>query len=152
MDNTNSIVIHLDSRFATHYIENDANGNPLTTNYVYTLVEGLPVPDSKACEVSLYTATIPYSFYNVRAGINDTFTINLGTHSGGHDETFTIPAGNYTATALKEKFKVLQKAASDSVIASLDFDIVYERETLKYKFEMNTDYPTMNFIEIHNIL
>ena len=33
------IIIHLDSRFATSYLENDVNGRPLTTNFIYVMKE-----------------------------------------------------------------------------------------------------------------
>merc|ERR1711969_352254 len=53
--------------------------------------------------VSLLSATIPYSFYNIRAGVNDAMKFTVATLSGGSssDCSFTIDAGNYTATSLR---------------------------------------------------
>ena len=65
------IIIHLDSRFATTYLENDVNGRAKTTNFIYVMKEPLTVPDHMNLLISLHTATIPYSFYNVRSGVND---------------------------------------------------------------------------------
>ena len=152
MNDVTSIIIHLDSRFATNQIENDSAGYPLTTNYTYTLVEGLPIPDSKICEVSLYTATIPYSFYNVRAGINDTFEIRAAMLTNiEHTETFTIPSGNYSANALKSMFNTLQKAATNPTIQSMDFVITYYRETIKFDFDMITDVPNLEVLRVNFI-
>ena len=74
----NSLVIHLDSRFSNK-IETNSEGRLLTTNYTYTMIEGIPVPDSKMCEISLYNATIPYRFYNVRAGVNNIVSMSATT-------------------------------------------------------------------------
>jgi len=153
MNNVNSLIIHLDSRHATHYLENDSGGNPLTTNYTYTLVEGLPIPDSKMCEISLYTATIPFSFYNVRPNINDKFTIKIVLNNGDapnttHEETFTILAGNYSATALKNQFTTLQKLATNDNIKNLDFTITYQREYIKFNLAMNKDIGNLLSLEV----
>ena len=140
MNTVDSIIIHLDSRFKTTFIENDANGYPLTTNYTYTLVEGIPIPDNKICEVSLYTATIPYSFYNIRPGVNDTFTVTgLYFSSSRTSETFTIPPGNYSANGLRSVFATLQKAGQNALINVMDFIITYKRETMTFTFEMNKE-------------
>ena len=148
MNNPNSLVIHLDSRFATQYMENDANNLPLTTNYTYNLVEGISIPDTKVCEVSLYTATIPFSFYNVRTGVNDKFRIIYTTILEVFED-FTIPAGNYSANGLLNIFKTLQKAAADPILASFDFTIQYLRESLKFDFAMNTDVGTLTSLKIN---
>ena len=153
MNNVESIILHLDSRFATQYIETDSNGYPLTTNYTYTLVEGLAIPDSKVCEVSLYTATIPYSFYNIRPGVNDTFTIsatmsNVSDPTQQPRETFTIPAGNYSASALRSIFTTLQKAATNVTISTMDFGITYQRETLTFLFQMDTEIAHLAILSV----
>ena len=149
MNNVDSIIIHLDSRFKTTFIENDANGYPLTTNYTYTLVEGLPIPDNKICEVSLYTATIPYSFYNIRPGVNDTFTVRAYIFAQSHvDETFTIPPGNYSANGLRSIFTTLQKAGQTPQIADMDFAITYKRETMAFNFEMDKEITHLTGVSV----
>ena len=97
-----SVVIHLDSRFATRFLETDK-----TTNYIYDLTETIEVPDHEVCEVSLYTATIPYSFYNVRSGINNEvklFYYDVDT-TKNEEATIYLSEGNYSATALKAEFQ-----------------------------------------------
>jgi hypothetical protein len=128
----NSLVIHLDSRFGNK-IETNSQGRKLTTNYTYTLIEGIPIPDSKMCEISLYNATIPYSFYNVRARINNGFGITL---NGTEVAIFHFPEGNYTAVSLKNEFLKLQQASSVSQVKNLRLSIAYDRTTLKYTFRV----------------
>jgi hypothetical protein len=130
----NSLVIHLDSRFGNK-IETNSEGRLLTTNYTYTMVEGIPVPDSKMCEISLYNATIPYSFYNVRNGVNNQIGITATT-SVDNTAILFIPEGNYTAVSLKNELIKQQKASSSDVIKNLNLTISYDRTILKYSFSI----------------
>ena len=90
------VIIHLDSRFATQYLETDSNGKPKSTNFIYTLKEPMNVPDHMNLLVSLHTATIPYTFYNVRTGVND----RIAFKADGTPYEFILDAGNYSATGL----------------------------------------------------
>ena len=81
-DLNTSRVIHLDSKFGTTFLQSGTDGKRLTTNYIYNLVEPLLVPDNQKILVSLYSATIPYSFYNLRTGVNDRFYIAYSTDGG----------------------------------------------------------------------
>ena len=130
----NSLVIHLDSRYGNK-IETNSEGRKLTTNYTYTMIEGIPVPDSKMCEISLYNATIPYSFYNVRSGVNNQVGITVNTGSDNTSILF-IPEGNYTAVSLKNELIKQQKASSNIIVKSLGLTIAYDRTTLKFSFSV----------------
>eukprot|EP01051_Picozoa_sp_SAG22_P017987 SAG22_NODE_2909_length_2110_cov_3.407757_2_plen_159_part_00 len=55
--------------------------------------------------VSLLQASIPYSFYNIRAGSNDTLAITVVKDGATANYTITVPAGNYTVTSLAQKLK-----------------------------------------------
>ena len=97
-----SKMLYLDSADATVYLEKQTNTNsktfnqPLATNFLFTLKEKIIVPDHIDCLVSLHSATIPYSFYNVRAGINDRIPFEI-TFDNGDFITFrvTLDDGNY---------------------------------------------------------
>jgi len=120
------IVIHLDSRFATQYLETDENGRNKTTNYIYVMKEPILVPDHMNLLLSLHTATIPYSFYNVRSGVNNKIYYNMG----GVDYVLTLEAGNYSATGLASTLKNhIDSNGGTSTIG-------YSRETLKYTFNI----------------
>ena len=68
-----SKMLYLDSADADTYLSIQQNTNsqtylqPLSTNFLFTLREKVIVPEHLDCLVSLHSATIPYSFYNVRA-------------------------------------------------------------------------------------
>lgn len=120
------IIIHLDSRFATSYLETDSNGRVITTNFIYVMKEPITVPDHMNLLISLHTATIPYSFYNVRNGINDKIYYNMG----GVDYVLTLEAGNYSATGLASTLKNhIDSNGGTSTIS-------YSRESLKYTFNI----------------
>jgi hypothetical protein len=121
------IIIHLDSRFATQYLETDSNGRPLTTNFIYVMKEPLLVPDHMNLLVSLHTATIPYSFYNIRDGVNDKIYYNMD----GTDYIFTLNSGNYSATGLSSVLKTDIENNGGIVTIS------YSRETLKFSFNIS---------------
>ena len=157
-----SVVIHLDSRFATRFIETDK-----TTNYIYDLTETIEVPDHELCEVSLYTATIPYSFYNVRSGINNEVRLYYYDDDSSKHETATIflSEGNYSATALKAEFQSQVSALPNGthaedlpnydhpdgqhLIRSFIFNTTYTRETLKYTFTLTTTLPNAERVAIN---
>jgi len=120
------IIIHLDSRFATQYLETDENGRYKTTNYLYVMKEPILVPENMNLLVSLHTATIPYSFYNVRSGVNDKIYYNMG----GVDYILTLTSGNYSATGLASTLKTHIDTNGGTATIS------YSRETLKYTFNI----------------
>ena len=88
--------------------------------------EPLTVPDHMNLLISLHTATIPYSFYNVRSGVNDKIYYNMG----GVNYIFTLTSGNYSATGLASSLKT-DIENNGGVIT-----ISYSRETLKYTFNI----------------
>ena len=141
-----SVVLHLDSRFATKFLETG-----LSTNFIYDLVEPIEVPDHETCEVSLYTATIPYSFYNVRPGVNDQLKLKVGSEA---EKVITLTPGNYSATGLKAELQRLVSAVSNQThpkLRQVVFDTTYSRETLKYSFSasgsnMGNDTLSIDFM------
>ena len=129
------VIIHLDSRFATQYLETDALGKPKSTNFIYTLKEPMTIPDHMNLLVSLHTSTIPYTFYNVREGVNDT----IAFVADGTPYEFTLDKGNYSATGLASVIKTELDA-----ISGLTATIDYSRETLKFGFTL-TGITTFQF-------
>ena len=59
--------------------------------------------------LSLLQASIPYSFYNVRAGVNDAIDAMVKNFIGAPPEIFekalVFPPGNYTAISMAKQFK-----------------------------------------------
>ena len=121
------IIIYLDSRFATSYLETDSNGRPKTTNFIYVMKEPLLVPDHMNLLVSLHTATIPYSFYNVNVNVNDKIYYDIA----GSNKVLQLTAGNYSATGLASVVKAHIESFGATAI------ITYSRETLRYNFTIS---------------
>ena len=64
----------------------DANVRHVTdTHFTYVFNESIHVKQNEGVLVSLLQASIPYSFYNVRSGVNDTLVVRVQTGAG----TFT---------------------------------------------------------------
>ena len=145
-DLNTSRVIHLDSKFGTTFLQSGTDGKRLTTNYIYNLVEPLLVPDNQKILVSLYSATIPYSFYNLRTGVNDRFYIAYSTDGGTNytDLYFDLTGGNYNAYELITEFnsrvatagamkRVDNDVVDNTIQAQITFTWSYDRKRLKYQ-------------------
>ena len=114
------VVIHLDSR------KGQQLQTGLTTNFLYTLKEPLLVPDHMSLLLSLHTATIPYSFYNVRAGVNNI----IAFYVAGISQPLTLEDGNYSASTILNLMKNWLEAFGTITTANIS----YSRESLKFKF------------------
>jgi hypothetical protein len=145
-----SKVIHLDSKFGTTFLQTGTDGKRLTTNYIYNLTEPLVVPDNQKILISLYSATIPYSFYNLRTGVNDRFYISYKTDGDFIDCYFDLTGGNYNAFELIDEFverietngavKRLSDNSVDLTIGSTTtWTWAYDRKTLKYSVFYRVD-------------
>jgi len=87
---TETIQIFLNSKTANKYYDG------YTSNCEFSLPH-IVLPRSKTMYVSVQSASIPYSFYNVD-GFNDTLVYSVG---GGSNIVITIPQGNYNTTSLR---------------------------------------------------
>ena len=145
-----SVVIHLDSRYASNFLQKvtDSYGDSrdLTTNYIYNLREALTISDSMVCLVSLHSATIPYSFYNLRSGINDTLSVRVVYDSVTYNNDITFDQCNYNVsnllTELVSKVTSLQYDGANTIgnratiQKGTQFD--YDRKLLKFLFYYTT--------------
>ena len=70
------------------------------SEFTVVFEDTLTTRDDEGVLVSLLSATIPYSFYNIRAGVNDAVSFVEATLDGATSYTHavTLAAGNYTAT------------------------------------------------------
>lgn len=102
-------VVYLDSRDADTYFATKLNPDGSTKtlhSYIgFNLEEKIEVPSNMDIEVSLQSATIPYSFYNIRKDINDLinfeiYEIILGVPTNKGAASFVVPEGNYSALSL----------------------------------------------------
>ena len=141
-----SIVLYLDSRDATSYLatklETDNAGVSreinLNSYFQYVLTENIEVPLNQRALVSLQSATIPYSFYNIRTDVNDKLIYRITDETSGAviNSTLTLLNGNYTAYSLQNA--VLDFINDNQVIGSLEytFDMIYDSDKNKYLFSI----------------
>ena len=97
-----SKIIYLDSRDASTYLATNSDGFDMNSYFQYILNEQISIPDNMNVLISLNGATIPYSFYNIRQGVNDKIDFSITDNATGNvsSATLTIPAGNYSAISL----------------------------------------------------
>lgn len=143
--NTKSgIILYMDSRDASSYlaqkIENIGTVNEytadLTSYFQYVLTENIEVPLNQRALVSLNSATIPYSFYNIRTNINDTLIYTVSDTVGGNDtgkQTLTLESGNYTAYSLASAIES-QLNSHSNIGSSLYYTFAMDYDSDKNKF------------------
>lgn len=161
-----SIILYLDSRDATSYLatklETDSDGNDREVNlnsyFQYVLTENIEVPLNQRALVSLQSATIPYSFYNIRAGVNDTLiyeitdTVNDNSTGG---QTITLRSGNYTAYSLADEIKNVINNTPAVGGVEYDFGMLYDSDKNKYLYSItnktNSDQLRIDFFFANSI-
>jgi len=161
-----SIILYLDSRDATSYLatklETDSDGNDREVNlnsyFQYVLTENIEVPLNQRALVSLQSATIPYSFYNIRTGVNDTLIYSItdtanDNSTGG--KTITLKSGNYTAYSLAEQIKSDINETPTVGGVSYEFNMLYDSDKNKYLYSItnktNSNQLKMDFFFANSI-
>ena len=103
-------VIYINSLNATTFTEKNDFGDFMTTNFLFNLKEKLVVEHNQSALISLYNATIPHSFFNVRDGVNDRFPIKVvytDSKGGGpftDEHILQLDDGNYDSDQLIRQF------------------------------------------------
>jgi hypothetical protein len=154
-----SIILYLDSRDATSYLatklETDVDGNSREVNlnsyFQYVLTENIEVPLNQRALVSLQSATIPYSFYNIRTGVNDKLIYEIkdtvaGTTTG--ENTLTLLNGNYTAYSLADEIKTTINTSPTVGLITYDFGMDYDSDKNKYLYSI-TNKTNGNKLEVN---
>jgi hypothetical protein len=137
-----SRVLYINSRDATVFYNNNQS------DFVFTLQEPIVVPEHHSMLMSVYSAEIPYSFYNFRDGVNtrlDYAITPFGTPAtydanGFLDltvfgaQTLIIPEGNYNAVELADYLTT--HVFSAGPINPLE--VLYDPIRLKFSFRCIT--------------
>jgi len=128
-----SIILYLDSRDADSYLAQNSDGKDLYSYFIYILKENIEIPANQRALISLNSATIPYSFYNIRENINDKliYSISAGGESTNTQE-LEIPAGNYSVYSLADI--IATDINSHQVIGQLEYTFTMEYDTDKNKY------------------
>ena len=145
-----SILLYLDSRDADSYLaQND--GKDLFSYFQYILKENIEIPLNQRALVSLNSATIPYSFYNIRENINDKLIYKIEDLGSGNDtgtQELEIPAGNYSVYSLAEIITTDINSHQDSGNLEYTFTMDYDTDKNKYLYGATNDLVSSNVIRI----
>ena len=137
-DTAASRVLYINSKDATTFFNNNQS------DFIFTLEEPIVVPDHHSMLMSVFSAEIPYSFYNFRVGVNcrlDYAVTAFGTPAdydangfldltSPTSNTLIIPEGNYTATELAQTI-------SDGVVSpgpANPLEVKFDSIRLKFSF------------------
>tara|TARA_R100000655_G_scaffold96621_2_gene139190 strand:- start:185 stop:1369 length:1185 start_codon:yes stop_codon:yes gene_type:complete len=127
-----SRVLYINSADATTKYGN------ISTDFDFSLEEAIQVPEHHSILLSLYSAEIPYSFYNFDGGINtrlSIYTTNYGVCAdytagglidefGGGFSNIDIPEGNYNAVQLANQLTTqlgIAKVSWNPITLKFDF-------------------------------
>ena len=102
-----SKVIHLDSGDAHTYHHKDAEGNEISSSFLFHMSEAIVCPEHLSMICSLHSCTIPYTFYNVRNDVNNAVVFTYGGSQLGAlagDYKVVFPSGSYTALSFLNEF------------------------------------------------
>ena len=115
--NVDSIQLHFNSKFA-----NQVNGTTSDVEFYLPLIE---IPSQHYIYLSLQSAFIPYSFYNVD-NTNNTLTVLID----GAVKSFKIPVGNYNAFQLQTTLNTF----------IVNFVFLYNIITNKFTISFSTNF------------
>lgn len=133
-----SRVLYINSKDATVFFNNNQS------DFNFTLQEPIVVPEHHSMLMSVFSAEIPYSFYNFRVGVNcrldyavTTFNTTADYDANGFLDltpvganTLLIPEGNYNAVELA-------KTISDGVVSAgpvNPLEVKFDPVKLKFSF------------------
>ena len=117
-----SKIIHLNTADANVYLQSG-----ITTYAQFNLDTPIEIDENHMGLISLNSAIIPYSMYNIRSGVNNEIGYRFIADNFG--EVISIPEGNYTITTLATTIVgVLNATSSLNGVYSMSFN----RTTMKY--------------------
>ena len=133
-----SRVLYINSKDATTFF------NENQSDFIFSLQEPIVVPEHHSMLMSVFSAEIPYSFYNFRVGVNCRldYAVTAFNTPADYDangfldlapagaNTLIIPEGNYNAVELA-------KTISDGVVAAgplNPLEVLFDPIKLKFSF------------------
>jgi len=123
--NESSKVVHITSTDATHSLSSD--GAFLS----YNLETPIITPQDQDTLVSLYSAVVPYSFYNIRKDVNDKVFYKLFSDTTA-PRYFVIPEGSYTINSLKTELE--RQFALVGNLSTTTTTVGFNRTTMKFTY------------------
>jgi len=133
-----SRVLYINSKDATTFFNNNQS------DFIFALEEPIVVPEHHSFLLSVYSAEIPYSFYNFRIGVNCRLDYAVTAYgvgatydangfldiTPGVGATMNLPEGNYNAVELANYLTTHIESAGPVYPLEVKFDPI----SLKFKF------------------
>ena len=133
-----SRVLYINSKDATTFFNNNQS------DFVFSLEEPVVVPEHHSMLMSVYSAEIPYSFYNFRVGVNCRldYAVTPFNNTAAYDangfldlvpasaQSLILPEGNYNAVELADYLTQNVVAAGPIYPLEVTFDSI----SLKFRF------------------
>lgn len=142
--NMPSKILYINSEDASQYLatklNNDGTTSSLNCYFQYILKESIEIPLNQRAIISLNSATVPYSFYNIRKDVNDTIDIKITNTTTGFNYTPTpliLPDGNYDVYSLAEYIKTaLNTGVYQNVPNKIEytFEMTFSTDNQKYTY------------------
>jgi hypothetical protein len=144
--NMPSKILYINSEDASQYLATKLNADgttsPLNCYFNYILKENIEIPLNQRAVISLNSATIPYSFYNIRQDVNDSIDIKITNTTTGFNYTPTpliLPDGNYDVYSLAEYITTEINKASGAYQdtgnkVDYTFAMVFSTDNQKYTY------------------
>ena len=140
-----SKTVYLDSRDATYYTS--ISGNDIETgSFVYQIPEPITLEDpTNSIVVSVTSAEVPYSWYNVnRSFNNDVF--GFQEEPSGNNHKINISQKNHSATSLANEIAASLTSRSDS---NSTYSVVYDVHFNKLIFTNDSSQEFGLHFDIH---
>ena len=116
-----------------------------TTHFTISFKDALHTRKDEAMLVSLHSASVPYSFYNIRTGVNNAVTINIHM-SGSFNSLYglDLTAGNYNVNSLRSAVNTFVQNSIDNYqsqntaqnVGTHTFEMTYDPPTQKFHFTL----------------
>jgi hypothetical protein len=143
-----SKVINIDSRFAHVFNRRDEDGNQLTSDFLFQMKESVLCPEHLSMICFLQSATIPYSFYNIRHKVNNELILDFVDAVAGRGGTYklVIPAGSYNAITFANYFTDTLNATDNEIASPWAPGLfrLYKKES--GVFQAMTTNPFINYV------
>lgn len=130
-----SKIIHLNTADADTYLQTG-----LTTYCQFNLDTPIEIDKQHSALISLNSAIIPYSMYNIRVGVNNELGYRFIADNFG--EVIQIPQGNYTITTLATTITGLLNAVGS---LSGTYTMSFDRTTMKYTISSSVTEIYLDF-------
>jgi hypothetical protein len=130
-----SRIIYINSEDADkHHTEH-------TTHFTISFKDALHTRKGEAMLVSLHSASVPYSFYNIRQNVNDQVALDIHMSGSIVDSyALVLDPGNYNVNSLRAQIVSFVQASIDA------YQVANSAQNVgTHTFQMTFDPPTQKF-------